>query len=258
MSYALVTGGSKGIGKCIAEELAKKKYNLLLVARNEKELKDLADHLIAQYGIACDYLPMDLSNVGASGELYSFCVNKKYDLNILVNNAGYGLSGLFEGYTLEQHKKMMQVNMTTLVELCYLFLPRLKAQQNAYILNIASTAAYQSVPGLNLYAASKAFVLSFSRGLKFELKKTSVSVTCISPGGTDTNFSNRAKVSEKALKAGEKVNMTPEAVAKIAVDGMFAKKAEVITGLVNKLGTFMVWLLPKALTEKVAAGIYTT
>jgi short-subunit dehydrogenase len=256
--YALVTGGSKGIGKCIAEELAKKKYDLLLVARSENELKELAKQLSTQYGITCDYLPMDLSEIGASGKLYSFCMEKKYDLNVLVNNAGYGLSGPFDGYTLEQHQKMMQVNMNTLVELCYLFLPKLKSQTQAYILNIASTAAYQSVPGLNLYAASKAFVLSFSRGLKYELKKTSVSVTCISPGGTDTNFSNRAKVSAKAIKAGEKVNMTPEAVAKIAVDGMFAKKTEVITGFVNKLGTFMVWLLPKALTEKVAAGIYTT
>lgn len=256
--YALVTGGSKGIGKCIAEELAKKKYNLILVARNEVELKNSAEQFSKQYEIVCDYLPMDLSEAGASNKLYLFCMEKKYDLNVLVNNAGYGLSGLFDGYTLEQHQKMMQVNMNTLVELCYLFLPRLKAQSQAYILNIASTAAYQSVPGLNLYAASKAFVLSFSRGLKFELKKTSVSVTCISPGGTDTNFSNRAKVSAKAVKAGEKVNMTPEAVARISVDAMFAQKTEAITGFVNKLGTFMVWLLPKALTEKVAAGLYTT
>ncbi len=256
--YALITGGSKGIGKCIAEELAKKKYNLVLVARNENELQNLSTQLSAQYGILCDYLPMDLSEIGASSKLYNFCIEKKYDLNILVNNAGYGLSGYFDGYTLDQHQKMMQVNINTLVELCYLFLPRFKVQSQAYILNIASTAAYQSVPGLNLYAASKAFVLSFSRGLHFELKKTSVSVTCVSPGGTDTNFSNRAKVSEKALKAGEKVNMTPEAVAKIAIDGMFAQKTEVITGFVNKLGAFMVWLLPKSLTEKVAAGIYTT
>lgn len=258
MSYALITGGSKGIGKCIAEELAQKKYNLLLVARSEAELKTLCTQLSSQYGVTCDYLALDLSIIGAANELYTFCTAKKYDIQVLINNAGYGLSGLFEGYTLEEHRKMMQVNMISLVELSHLFLPQLKQKSQAYIMNIASTAAYQSVPGLNLYAASKAFVLSFSRGLKFELKKTSVSVTCISPGGTDTNFSNRAKVSAKAIKAGEKVNMTPEAVAKIAVNAMFAQKSEVITGIVNKLGTFFVWLLPKALTEKVAAGLYTT
>jgi short-subunit dehydrogenase len=132
----------------------------------------------------------------------------------------------------------------------------LRAQSRAYILNIASSAAYQAVPYLSLYAATKAFVLTLSRGLHQELRQSNVSVTCISPGATDTDFTVRARIGEKGLKAAAKVNMSPEAVAKIAVKSMLAGKAEVITGTINKLGAFMVWLLPKGLVERTAMKIY--
>src|ERR1700732_4131082 len=105
---------------------------------------------------------------------------------------------------------MMQVNMIAPVQLCKQFLPKLRQQPKAFILNIASSAAYQAVPGLTVYAATKSFILSFSRGLRQELKKTPVSVTCISPGATDTNFVNQAQLGEKARKMANKVNMSPE------------------------------------------------
>jgi len=142
------------------------------------------------------------------------------------------------------------------VKLCKLFLPALRLQPKAYILNIASSAAYQAVPCLSLYAATKAFLLSFSRGLRQELRQSNVSVTCISPGSTDTDFSKRAQIGIKGLKAAEKINMTPEAVARIAVKSMFAGKTEVITGAINKLGAFLVWLSPKSLVERTAMKIY--
>jgi len=99
-------------------------------------------------------------------------------------------------------------------------------------------------------------MLRFSRGLKYELRKTNISVTVVSPGGTDTDFANRAKVGAKGIKAGEKLNMTPAAVARLAVNAMFARKTEIITGFINQLGAFLVWLLPRKLAEKTAAGIY--
>ena len=151
---------------------------------------------------------------------------------------------------------MLQVNCTALVQLTYLFLPQLKKQKQAYIMNIASSAAYQAVPFLSLYAGSKAMVLYFSRGLRHELRKSSVSVTCISPGATDTEFNSRAQVGAKAMKAAEKVIMTPEQVGKVAVESMFKKKAEVIVGVVNKLGSFLSWLLPKKLVETTTANLY--
>lgn len=256
MSFALITGASKGIGKSIAAQLASKGYNLVLVARNETLLQSVALELHKQYNVTVNIAAMDLGKEGAAQELFDWCQSKNYDISVLINNAGYGLSGKFETYALSAHLQMMQVNMNAVVELTYLFLPQLKQQQAAYIMNIASSAAYQAVPYLSIYAASKAFVLQFSRGLRYELKNSSVSVTCISPGSTDTDFATTANVGEKGQKAAKKVNMTPEQVAKIAIDALFSKKTEVITGFINKLGAFFVWLLPKKLVENTAAKIY--
>jgi short-subunit dehydrogenase len=256
MNYALITGASKGIGKAIAEELAKKGYPVLLVARNEELLKKITTDISSNYKVAAHYLAIDLSVTGAAQKVLDWCNAHNYIVSILVNNAGYGLSGVLDKHPLSHHLNMMQLNMGTLVEFTYLFLPQLKQQPAAYIMNIASNASYQAVPKLNVYAASKAFVLSFSRGLKHELNNTPVSVTAICPGPTDTDFPNRAEVGNKAQNLAKKVNLSPQQVATIAVKAMFAKKAEVITGFINKLGAFMVWLLPKVWVEKSAAGIY--
>jgi short-subunit dehydrogenase len=256
MLYALITGASKGIGKAMAEELAARKINLLLVARSEALLNELAVGLATRHQVKTAFLAIDLSTEEAPAHVFAWVKENSYQVNILINNAGYGLGGAFEHYTADEHAAMMRVNMQVPVSLCALLLPELKLHPKSYILNIASSAAYQSVPGLTVYAASKAFVLSFSRGLAYELRKTNVSVTAVSPGGTDTDFANRAQVGAKAVKAGEKLNMTAEAVAKLAIDAMFAGKTEIITGFINKLGAFFVWLLPKKLTETTAAGIY--
>ncbi len=256
MSVALITGASKGIGKAIAIELAARKYDLVLVARSAALLQSVAVELREKYKVEVDYFAIDLSLSDSPQRIFDWCAEKKYSINVLVNNAGYGLSGLFDKYSVAENTNMLQLNIIALSQMCQLFLPQLKNQSESYILNIASSAAYQAVPYLSLYSASKSFVLSFSRGLRQELRKTSVSVTCISPGSTDTDFANRAQIGEKGLKTAEKVNMQPQVVAKIAVDSMFAGKAEVITGLINKLGAFMVWLMPKSLVEKTAMKIY--
>jgi short-subunit dehydrogenase len=154
------------------------------------------------------------------------------------------------------HLNMMQLNMSALVSLTRLFLPDLRKSSRSYILNIASSAAYQAVPKLSLYAATKVFVLAFSRGLHQELKGSPVSVTVVSPGATDTDFPSRAQLGEKGLKAAAKFNMRPEVVASLAVKAMLAGKTEVITGLLNKLGAAMAWLLPKGVVEKTAMKIY--
>lgn len=256
MAFAIITGASKGIGKCIAEELAARGIDVLLIARSESVLKALSTKLAADYKVNAKYLAIDLAEKDAVQKIKEWCSENKYEVSILVNNAGYGLSGNFEKYTAADHAEMMQVNMNVPVELCHAFLPALKANSPSCILNVASSAAYQAVPGLTVYAASKAFVLSFSRGLHQELKGTGVSVTCVCPGATDTGFVDRAQAKDKARRLAEKVNMTPESVAKTAVKAMFSKRAEVIPGFINKVGAVITWLLPKNIVEKGAMRIY--
>lgn len=256
MAYALVTGASKGIGLAIAEELARRSFDVLLVARSESLLQQETERLAATHGIRAAYVAVDLAEADSARRVFAWCGQHGYAVRMLVNNAGYGLSGPFEGHPLSEHVDMLSVNNRALVQLCHLFLPQLRQQPKAHILNIGSSAGYQAVPGLSLYAASKAFVLQFSRGLRQELKRTSVSVTCVCPGATDTGFIARAQIGAKGRKAAERVNMTPAEVARQSVDAMLAGRAEVVTGVVNKVGKLMAWLLPKGLVEQAAGSVY--
>jgi short-subunit dehydrogenase len=257
MAYALITGATKGIGRAIAEELAKRKINVLLVARSEDLLTEFTQYLFQTYAVQAYYLTVDLSETNAAEKIFDWCSINDLSVRILVNNAGYGLSGPLEKYSLPEHVDVMQVNMIVPVELIYLFLPELKEQPKAYIMNIASSASHQAVPGLNTYAATKAFILNFSRGLRYELKHTNISVTAVCPGATNTDFIRRANIkSTRAIRLAKKFDMQPEKVAAIAVKGMFENKAEIIPGLINKLSRLLVWLVPKSLSEKGAAKVY--
>jgi hypothetical protein len=253
--YALITGASGGIGYYFAHELAKRRHNLILIARSEDKLQKLANELKEKYSISCNYLPLDLSQPGASTQITSWCKGNQYQINILINNAGYGLFGSFENQSIEQVTNMMQLNMNTLVELCHVFIPQLKSKSKAYILNVASTASYQAVPTLASYAASKAFVVLFTRGLRYELKDTNLSVSCLSPGTTSTNFMDRAGM-ESLKERAEKFAMSAEVVAKIGIEGMFKGKAEIIPGFVNWFSATLAGFVPKALTERIAASLY--
>ncbi|MNJ92950.1 putative oxidoreductase [compost metagenome] len=254
-NYALVTGGSKGIGKAIAQQLASKGNHLLLVARNETELKQTAEEIKVKHQVQVHFIAIDLSLANAAEEVFKWTVDGQYKVNILVNNAGFGVFGSFTEVALSEQMKMLEVNMSTLVKLCHLFLPSLKAQADAYILNISSTAAFQAVPALALYAASKSFVLSFSRAINYELRKTSVGVTCVCPGPVETNFADRAGLG--ALdKIAKKFNMQPTEVAAIALKAMYNRKIEVTPGFTNKIGAFASRILSKRFLEKTAAGIY--
>jgi short-subunit dehydrogenase len=257
MSYALITGASKGIGREIAFELARRKYDLILVARSSDLLKTLADQLQSEFGVTCHYLSADLTTDIGIEKTVSIVTEKNLSLSILVNNAGYGLWGRFDEVSIEEVNSLLRINVFLPANLTYKLLPELKKSKEAYILNIASTAAYQAVAKLSVYAACKSFMILFSRGLHYELKSTNVSVTCVSPGTTDTNFMDAAGMhSESIRKKADKVKMKPSTVAKIAVDSMFKKKNEVIPGWLNKISVAIIPWVPKFLTEKIAADIY--
>ncbi|HTB05953.1 MAG TPA: SDR family oxidoreductase [Bacteroidia bacterium] len=259
MAYALITGASKGIGKSLAENLAAKKYDILLVARSEDLLKQNAYEIEKKYGVKTAFFATDISSPDAAKKITLWCTEKNFDVSILVNNAGYGLGGAFSKLSLEEQLNMMQLNMQSLVQLTYMMIPVLKKSgKKSYILNVASTAAHQAVPFLGVYSGTKAFVLNFSRAIHHELKEDNISVTCLCPGPTDTNFMNRAGMNgfKKAVKQAERFNMTPESVAEIGIKALFKGTPEIIPGGVNKAGAFFSRALPKNLTEKTLVGIY--
>lgn len=257
MKYALITGASKGIGRSMAIALARRKINLLLIARSANELISLQTEIKNQYNVEVDILSIDLSQVQAPKAVYNWITEKNYAINILINNAGYGLWGKFEELDLSAQVEMCQLNMITVTSLCHLLLPILSTEKKAYILNVCSTAAYQAVPTLAIYSATKAFVLSFTRALRFELKDGPVSVSCLSPGPVDTGFAHRAGL-DAFNKMAEKFNMRPDEVAEIALKGMFAEKSEIIPGFTNIISVYANRILPKGFIEKMAAGIYKT
>jgi short-subunit dehydrogenase len=253
--YALITGASKGIGRAMALLLAQKGYNLLLVARSANELENLTALVKSQYGVEADYYVADLSVNGTASQIADWVKTLSVPVTILINNAGLGIWGNFDELDIISQTSMMQVNMTALVELSHHLIPVLKSQTQAYILNVSSTAAYQAVPTLAVYAASKSFVLSFSRALRRELKSTTVSVSCLCPGPTDTGFAHSAGMDALAELAA-KFNMTADEVARIGINSLLRKKAEIVPGFLNKLSSLAAKHSPKTLIEHITAGLY--
>jgi len=255
MSYALITGASKGIGKSFAESLAKRKFDLLLVARTESLLQKLSIDLSNEYGVKVQFLAIDLSQSDTAQKIFQWVEENKFDVQALINNAGYALWGNFIELSLQEQLEMINVNINTMVSLTHLLIPKLLLHDKSYILNVASSAGYQAVPTITLYAAAKSFLISFSRGLNHELKNTSISVTCLSPGPTKTNFIERARMFHMQ-KLSDKMSMSPESVAEFGIKGMLARKTEIVPGFTNRIGIFMARHAPKKIVEKVAGGLY--
>ncbi len=257
MKQAIVTGASKGLGKAFAHLLASQGFDLLLVARSEKLLKEEAEVIAKQYGVKVNALSLDLSEFDSITSVITWCSQHQFKPSVLINNAGYACWGYFDKIELHQHQQMMQVNMSALVSLTHGLLPMLKETKQGFILNVASTAAFQAVPSMVLYAASKAFVRSFSRGLRYELRNTNISVTCLCPGPISTNFIQQAGM-EAMQETARKFEMPAEEVARKGLRAMFNRKAEYIPGLINFLTVKASTILPDALLEKIAGNVYLT
>lgn len=257
MKQAIVTGASKGLGKSFAHQLAAMGYDVLLIARSEKSLTEEAQKISATYKVSAKFLALDLSEQQSTHLILTWCTENQFHPSILINNAGYACWGFFEKMDLRQQQQMMQVNMGTLVQLTHSLLPSLKKQDKSFIMNVASTAAFQSVPTMALYAASKAFVRSFTRSLRYELKGSNVSVTCLSPGPIATNFIKQAGM-EAMQETASKFEMKADEVAKKALSDMFKGKSESVPGWLNYLNVRLSFIVPDAILEKVAANLYMT
>lgn len=251
MNYTLITGASAGIGAVFAKQLAAEGRNLILSARRQDKLEALAQELRQQYGIDTQIVTADLATPEGSQALFAAISRQGWKVNGLINNAGFGDRGLFSVLSLERQLQMIQLNVTSLVELTYRLLPSIRQHSDAFIINVASTAAFQAGPNMAVYYASKAFVLSFSEALHEELKKDKIYVSALCPGATESEFAQEANMTgTKLFKAGA---MTAEAVVKKSLQRR--KKAIVITGWKNIFGVWSGKLSPRSVTRKLAGWL---
>ncbi len=238
---ALITGATSGIGFEIALLFAKDNVNLLLIARNEQKLIEIKQEFEQNYKIKVDFLSLDLSIQESLKEINDYVNDNDLQVDFLVNNAGFGDFGNFLDRDMEKYREMITLNINTLTELTQIFAKQMAVRNSGRILNVASIASLQPVPDMAVYGATKAFVLSFSEALNYELRKTNVSVTTLLPGPTATNFFNRADGANSRMT---NMNMSAARVAKIGYKAMHKGKRKVIAGFRNKLMGFFSKMLP--------------
>lgn len=249
-NWALITGASSGIGLELARLFAADRFNLILVARNQQRLDQLSAELIAAHGVQCRVLAADLSQPGAAHQIFDSV--KELPVSVLVNNAGLGYYGDFADQPLARHSEVMQVNMTALVELTHLFLQPMRSRRSGKILNVASTAAFQPGPCINVYYASKAFVHSFSYALAQELEDSGIVVTALCPGTTHTEFFSRGNFGSKRAP----FTMDAKTVAMAGYRGLMKGKRVVIPGWQNRISSMLAKRLPLTITSAIVRRIH--
>ncbi|MGA2595634.1 MAG: SDR family oxidoreductase [Bryobacteraceae bacterium] len=249
MPRALITGASGGIGLELARIFAREHYDLILVARSESRLHELAGELRSAHRIGVDVVARDLSLPETVDEIQE----RTGPVEVLVNNAGYGLYGPFAQFPVTDDLNMMHLNMDALVALTKAYLPGMIDARYGRIMNVASTAAFQAGPLMALYYASKAFVLHFSEAIANELKGTGVTVTALCPGPTTTGFQDRAALSEaRLMRMG---SMSAKDVSEIGYRGLMAGRTIVIPGLRNRAMVQALRISPRKLVTAIARNL---
>lgn len=252
--WALITGASKGIGESIAIELASRGWNLIITARSESLLVNLKNQLQNEYGTQVEIVVADLTQLEDRNAVLQFIDESKISLSALINNAGYGSAGYFHEQDRQWELGQIQLNIEALVDLTHQCIPLLKPQMG-YVLNIASTAAFQPGPFMAVYYATKAFVLSFSEAISVELAPMGISVTAHCPGATESEFSKVSGNDKSMLFSKMNHIMSREVVAKHAVTAMLKRKRVAIAGPQNWLFAQMSTFSPRALVLRVTAWL---
>ena len=239
----LITGASSGIGWELAKLFAADGSHLILVARREEKLQNLADDLHVRHGTQTTIVPLDLSERGNADELFRRVTDDGHVVDVLVNNAGFGQFGRFAKTSLDRHLGIIQVNLAALVHLTHLFLEPMLERQSGTILNLGSTASFQPGPNAAVYYATKAFVLSFSEALWDEVRESNVHVSCLCPGPTKTGFGEESNMDQTPVFKYN--SMRVEAVARAGFYGVRRRKRLVMPGLVNNLLSWSVRFTPR-------------
>jgi uncharacterized protein len=253
---ALVTGASAGIGEAIARELAARGHGVTLVARREERLRTLAGELSERHGVRADAIAVDLGDPPSRDRLADQVAGLGLEVEILVNNAGFGGSGNAADSDRERLVAMLRVNCEALLDLQTRYLPAMVERGRGAVINIASTAAFQPIPGTATYAATKAFVLSLSEAVHQELKGTGVTLTAVCPGPVKTEFGQVAGIEHAEDQLPDLFWMTSEAIAKAAADGAESGKRVVVPGLLNRAGAVTGQHSPRMLVLPLAKRIW--
>jgi len=248
--WVLVTGASAGIGTELARCFARDGSNLILVARRQERLRQLAEELRAKFDVEVRSIPADLSQADGCRTLYHELQQDGVEVDVLVNNAGFGLNGIFHELELEKELDLIRLNIEALAHLSRLFLPKMIERNRGGILNVGSTAAFQAGPRMALYYASKAFVLSLSEAIHEEVAGTKVHVSCLCPGPTKTEFGQVADMEDKPML--NIAPMTAQQVAEIGYRGFCKNKPIVVAGIGNRMLAQVSRLSPRWLTRKLA------
>src|SRR5215467_5029249 len=250
-TWALVKGASDGIGHALAKELTSPGTNRVLTARRKDRLDSLAQRLAATHKIQAEIFPADLTDPAASEQIFTFTREKGIDIDVLINNAGFGKYGEFPTVDKQRLLDMVQVNCAAVVHLTHLFLQRMVARRRGDVLILASTASFQAVPYISTYAATKAFDLLLAEGLAEEMQAYGVRVCALCPGSTESEF-HVVSGQEKYQRRAE----TAEKVAHTGLKALAAGKSYVISGLGNYLGAHGERLVPRRFVSRTAARMF--
>ena len=251
MNTTLITGASSGIGEAFARKLAARGHNLLLVARSEDKLITLCNELGRARSIRAQYVAIDLSEPGAPERLFEETKKRDLQIDFLINNAGFGSMGDFAKLDLEQELKMIELNVRALLELTHRFLAPMRERKSGAIINVASTAGFQPVPFMATYAATKAFVLSFTEALWEENRPYGVKVMALCPGVTDTNFFEASKMKRPPARTSQ----TPDQVVDVALRALARGKSSVISGWTNFFMIETQRAVPRTLVLRAAGAV---
>ena len=249
--WALVTGASAGIGTALAEQLAAGGANLVLTARRVDRLQKLAAELASRHGISAEVFAADLTRAETPAAIHAFTEGKRIEIELLINNAGFGAFGYTQEIEESRLMDMIQVNCGAVVRLTRIYLPRMVARRSGDILIVASTAAFQPVPFIAAYAATKAFDLIFAEGLAEEVRGLGVRVCALCPGSTSTEFQQVAHQPDRAFRFAE----SAEKVARVGLEGLAQGKSSVISGGRNRWMVFGERFAPRALVARMAAKV---
>lgn len=246
MNSTLITGASSGIGEVFARKLVARGRNVLLVARSEDKLITLCNELGRSNSVRAQYVALDLSEPESAARLFDETAKRGLTIDLLINNAGFGSMGEFNKLDLARELNMIDLNVKSLVQLTHRFLTPMLERKQGTIINVASTAAFQPVPFMATYAATKAFVLSFSEALWEENRPHGIHVMALCPGVTETNFFEAAR----GRKPPARVSQTPEEVVDVALRALGRRNSHVISGWTNFLMTQSERLVPRSLVTR--------